>query len=138
MNKKNITILVLDDEENILNSLKRILETQGFTVVTKSKPEDAIDYVRNNVVHVALLDVLMPNMDGITVLNIIKEISGLTQVIMMSAYSTIDRIVSALENGANDFLLKPFENIDEFIGIVDQSVQKLERWKKVLSEVGAI
>jgi len=138
MNKDKIKILILDDEENILSSLKRVLETQGYNVVTKSVPEEAIDYVRNNVVHVALLDVLMPNMDGITVLNIIKEISGLTQVVMMSAYSTIDRIVSALENGANDFLLKPFENIEEFVNIIDGSINKLERWQKVLKESGAI
>lgn len=138
MNKKNIRILVLDDEENILSSLKRAIEARGYTVIVKSKPEEAIDYIRNNIVHVALLDILMPNMDGITVLNIVKEISGLTQVIMMSAYSTIDRIVSALESGANDFLLKPFDNIDELISVIDLSVEKLERWKKVLSESGAI
>ncbi len=138
MERSKITVLILDDEENILASLKRILETQGYNVITRSKPEEAIDYVRNHVVHIALLDVLMPNMDGITVLNIVKEISGLTQVIMMSAYSTIDRIVSALENGANDFLLKPFENIDEFVATIEKSADKLDRWKKVLSETGAI
>ncbi len=138
MNKKNIRILILDDEENILSSLKRVIEARGYTVITKSRPEDAIEYIRNNIVHVALLDILMPNMDGITVLNIIKEISGLTQVIMMSAYSTVDRIVSSLESGANDFLLKPFNNIDELLGVIDLSVQKLERWKKVLTDSGAI
>lgn len=138
MDRKKITVLILDDEENILSSLRRILEGCGYTVVTKNKPEDAIDYVRNNVVHIALLDILMPNMDGITVLNIIKEISGLTQVIMMSAYSTVDRIVSALENGANDFLIKPFDNIDAFITIVENSENKLLRWQKILSETGAI
>jgi DNA-binding NtrC family response regulator len=138
MDRKKITVLILDDEKNILSSLKRILEACGYTVVTKDKPEDAIDYVRNNIVHIALLDILMPNMDGITVLNIIKEISGLTQVIMMSAYSTVDRIVSALENGANDFLLKPFDNIDAFIAIVESSENKLLRWQKILSETGAI
>ncbi len=138
MDRKKMTVLVLDDEENILSSLKRILEGCGYTVITKSKPEEAIDYVRNNVVHIALLDILMPNMDGITVLNIIKEISGLTQVVMMSAYSTVDRIVSALENGANDFLLKPFDNIDAFISIIENSESKLLRWQKILSETGAI
>ncbi|HNW15771.1 MAG TPA: response regulator [bacterium] len=138
MDRKNITILILDDEENILSSLKRILEGTGYTVVTKNKPEDAVDFVRNNVVHIALVDVLMPNMDGITVLNIVKEISGLTQVIMMSAYSTIDRIVSALENGANDFLLKPFDNIELFISIVEESEKKLLRWQDILSQTGAI
>lgn len=138
MARKNLTILVLDDEENILVSLKRILETKGYNVVTKNRPEDAIDFVRNNVVHIALLDVLMPNMDGITVLNIIKEISELTQVIMMSAYTTIDRIVTALENGANDFLLKPFDNIDHFLEIVNESEKKLLRWQNILSQTRAI
>jgi len=138
MAEKNLTILVLDDEENILASLKRILESKGYNVVTKNRPEDAINFVRNNVVHIALLDVLMPNMDGITVLNIVKEISGLTQVIMMSAYSTIDRIVSALENGANDFLLKPFDNIDHFLDIINESEKKLLRWQDILSQTGAI
>ncbi|HNW83133.1 MAG TPA: response regulator [bacterium] len=138
MNKKNINVLIIDDEDNILSSLKRILESSGYTVITKNRPEEAIDYVRNNIVHIALVDVLMPNMDGITVLNIIKEISGLTQVIMMSAYSTIDRIVSALENGANDFLLKPFDNIELFVTIVEESEKKLLRWQKTLSQTGAI
>jgi len=138
MAEKNLTILVLDDEENILASLKRILESKGYNVVTKNRPEDAINFVRNNVVHIALLDVLMPNMDGMTVLNIVKEISGLTQVIMMSAYSTIDRIVSALENGANDFLLKPFDNIDHFLDIINESEKKLLRWQDILSQTGAI
>ncbi len=138
MNKEKINVLILDDEENILASLDRLLSAEGYNVITKAKPEEAIDYVRNNVVHIALLDVLMPNMDGITVLNIIKEISGLTQVVMMSAYSTTDRIVSALENGANDFLLKPFESLDELVKIVETSAEKLERWRSVLKECGAI
>ena len=138
MDRKNINVLVLDDEENILSILRRILEGSGYTVITKQKPEEAIDYIRNHVVHIALVDVLMPNMDGITVLNIVKEISGLTQVVMMSAYSTIDRIVSALENGANDFMLKPFDNIELFISIVEESEKKLLRWQDILSKTGAI
>jgi len=80
----------------------------------------------------------MPNMDGITTLNIMKEISGLTQIIMMSAYSTVDRIVSALESGANDFMIKPFDSSEHLVELVNKSVEKLERWQGVLKEAGAV
>lgn len=138
MNKKNINILIVDDEESILSSLKRVLEEKGYTVITKIKPEDAIEYLRSNIVHIALVDVTMPNIDGITALGMIKDISGLTQVIMMSAYAMTDRIIAALESGANDFLLKPFDNIDHLVSIIEESEKKLVRWQKVLGQVGAL
>ena len=138
MNKNNIKILVLDDEEQILASIKRLLMAEGYSVVTYNKPEDAINHIRNEVVHIALLDILLPNMDGITTLNIMKEISGLTQIIMMSAYSTVDRIVSALESWANDFMIKPFDSSEHLVELVNKSVEKLERWQGVLKEAGAV
>lgn len=140
MNRKNINILVLDNEESVLSYLKKLLEDRGYTVITKNKPEEAIDYVRNHVVHIALIELLMPNTDGVAILNIVKEISGLTQIIMMSADSAVDRIVSALENGANDFLLKPFNssNSDFFFSIVEESEKKLARWQKILEQTGAL
>ncbi|MCK5807577.1 response regulator [bacterium] len=138
MNKAKLNILILDDEKHITASLKRLLESTGYNVFTTNTSDDAIDIVRNKVIHIAILDILIPNMDGLTVLSIIKEISGLTQVIMMSAYSTVDRIVAALENGANDFLIKPFSNIEDLIDVVDRSAEKLDRWKDILHTTGAI
>lgn len=138
MDKSKLNILILDDEEHITASLKRLLESMDYNVITTNTSENAIDIVRTEVIHIAILDILIPNMDGLTVLSIIKEISGLTQVIMMSAYSTVDRIVAALENGANDFLIKPFSNIDDLVAVVDRSAQKLDRWKDILHTTGAI
>ena len=138
MDKSKINVLVLDDEENITASVKRLLESAGYNVITTNASKDAIDIVRSKTIHIALLDILVPNMDGLTVLSIIKEISGLTQVIMMSAYSTVDRIVSSLENGANDFLIKPFNNIEDLIEVVDRSAEKLDRWKRLLQSTGVI
>lgn len=138
MDKKKINILILDDEKHITDSLKRLLKSTGYNIITANTSEDALNAVRNEVIHVAILDILIPNMDGLTVLNIIKEISGLTQVIVMSAYSTVDRIVAALENGANDFLIKPFDGIEEVINVVNRSAEKLERWKTLLQTTGAI
>lgn len=138
MNKKAIKILVVDDEESILSSISRALETEGYTVIAENKPEKALDYVRNNIVHIALIDILMPKIDGITVLNVIRDVNGLTQVIMMSAYTTVDRIITALENSANDFIIKPFESVDIVLKTVDRAASKLDRWKKVLKDTGAI
>ncbi len=138
MNKKNINVLIIDDEESILSSLRRLLEDKGYNVITNSNPAAAIEYMRNNLVHIALVDITMPNLDGLSALSIIKDVNGLTQIIMMSAYATTDRVIAALENGANDFLLKPFNNLDHVVSIVEESEKKLLRWQGVLKQLGAL
>ena len=138
MNKKNINVLIIDDEESILSGLKRLLEDRGYSVVTNSNPAAAIEYMRNNIVHIALIDITMPNLDGLSALSMIKDVNGITQIIMMSAYATTDRVIAALENGANDFLLKPFNNLDHVVAIVEESEKKLVRWQGVLKQLGAL
>ena len=138
MSNKNINVLIIDDEESILSSLRRLLEDKGYNVVTNSNPAAAIEYMRNNIVHIALVDITMPNMDGLSVLSMMKEVNGLTQIIMMSAYATTDRVIAALENGANDFLLKPFNNLEHVVSIVEESEKKLIRWQGVIKQLGAL
>ena len=135
---KNINVLIIDDEESILSSLRRLLEDKGYNVVTNSNPAAAIEYMRNNIVHIALVDITMPTIDGLSVLSMMKEVNGLTQIIMMSAYATTDRVIAALENGANDFLLKPFNNLEHVVSIVEESEKKLIRWQGVIKQLGAI
>jgi len=138
MNKKNINVLIIDDEESILSSLRRLLEDKGYNVITNSDPAAAIEYMRNNIVHIALIDVTMPNIDGLSALSMIKDVNGITQIIMMSAYATTDRVIAALESGANDFLLKPFNNLEHVVSIVEESEKKLVRWQGVLKQLGAL
>ena len=138
MSNKNINVLIIDDEESILSSLRRLLEDKGYNVVTNTNPAAAIEYMRNNIVHIALVDITMPNMDGLSVLSMMKEVNGLTQIIMMSAYATTDRVIAALENGANDFLLKPFNNLEHVVSIVEESEKKLIRWQGVIKQLGAL
>lgn len=138
MNKKNINVLIIDDEESILSSLRRLLEDKGYNVVTNTNPAAAIEHMRNNIVHIALVDITMPTIDGLSALSMMKEVNGLTQIIMMSAYATTDRVIAALENGANDFLLKPFNNLEHVVSIVEESEKKLIRWQGVIKQLGAI
>ena len=138
MNKKNINVLIIDDEESILSSLRRLLEDKGYNVVTNTNPAAAIEHMRNNIVHIALVDIPRPTIDGLSALSMMKEVNGLTQIIMMSAYATTDRVIAALENGANDFLLKPFNNLEHVVSIVEESEKKLIRWQGVIRQLGAI
>ncbi len=138
MNKKNINVLILDDEDSILSSLRRLLEDKGYNVITNNNPVAAIEYMRNNIVHIALIDITMPNIDGFSALSMIKDINGLTQIIMMSAYATTDKVIASLENGANDFLLKPFNNLEHVVSIVEESEKKIIRWQSVIKQLGAI
>lgn len=138
MNRQNINILVVDDEESVLAAVCGILRACGYNVKACSKPEDALDYAENNVVHIALVDFSMPNIDGISFVSMIREISSLTQIIMMCAYATSDRIVAAIENGACDFILKPFINPDAVASVVEVSERKLERLQGVLRELGVL
>ncbi|MBR4489317.1 response regulator [bacterium] len=138
MNMKNINVLIIDDEESILSSLRRLLEDRGYNVVTYTNPSAAIEYMRNNIVHIALVDITMPTIDGLSALSMMKEVNGLTQIIMMSAYATTDRVIAALENGANDFLLKPFDNLGHIVSIVEESEKKLVRWQAVIKQLGAL
>jgi len=138
MSNKNINVLIIDDEESILSSLRRLLEDKGYNVVTNTNPAAAIEYMRNNIVHIALVDITMPNMDGLSALSMMKDVNGITQIIMMSAYATPERVIAALENGANDFLLKPFNNLEYVVSIVEESEKKLLRWQGVLKQLGAL
>lgn len=138
MNMKNINVLIIDDEESILSSLRRLLEDRGYNVFTYTNPSAAIEYMRNNIVHIALVDITMPTIDGLSALSMMKEVNGLTQIIMMSAYATTDRVIAALENGANDFLLKPFDNLGHIVSIVEESEKKLVRWQAVIKQLGAL
>jgi DNA-binding NtrC family response regulator len=138
MSNKNINVLIIDDEESILTSLRRLLESKGYTVCAYSNPEEALEYIRSNLVHIALIDITMPRVDGMSALGMIKDISGLTQIIMMSAYATTDRVIASLESGANDFLLKPFDSLDHVLEIVEESEKKLIRWQAVLKHLGAL
>ena len=105
--KTKATVLVVDDEESILETLGSILEDEGYEVSTASSGEDALTYFGKLSPEVVLLDVWMSGIDGIETLKKIKEISKETPVIMISGHSTIDTAVHAIKLGAYDFLEKP-------------------------------
>ncbi|MCB9557822.1 MAG: sigma-54-dependent Fis family transcriptional regulator [Deltaproteobacteria bacterium] len=100
-------VLVVDDENNILSSLRRALQIEGFQVTVADGGEAALEAVEKGAVDLVLLDVAMPDIDGIEVLRRIKAKAPDQPVVMMSGHSTIETAVQATKLGAFDFIEKP-------------------------------
>jgi len=106
-NFRNKLILVVDDEERMARFIRLNLEHDGFQVVEAHKGMDAINELRTKMPDVVLLDVMMPDIDGFEVLQLIRETSSVP-VIMLTAKGEEDDRVKGLELGADDYVTKPF------------------------------
>ncbi|MGM0608340.1 MAG: response regulator [Candidatus Muiribacteriota bacterium] len=132
----DIKILLVDDEEEILNLLRKYLEKAGFNnVVTINDPEKALDLMQKELYKIVLLDIKMPKMDGIELLNKIKDINPLCNIIMVTAYSDLNNVVECIAKGAVDFISKPFK-MKEIVEVVNHAVERIHRWKDVIIKNG--
>ena len=101
------TILIIDDEESIIQSLNGILTDEGFETVSAKSGEAGLERIEEVIPDLVLLDIWMPGMDGIDTLVKIKEVYPQLQVVMMSGHGTIETAVKATKLGAYDFIEKP-------------------------------
>ena len=101
------TVLVVDDERNIASSIAQLLEIEGYQVLQANSGRGAFEILDEREVDLVLLDVKLPEMDGLSILQEIKRRDGDLPVVMMSAYGTIETAVKATRAGACDFLEKP-------------------------------
>lgn len=107
-----IKIAIIDDEPQITSMLQKSLcRNSEFGVTVFNNPLDALNRMTSSRFDVALLDIMMPQMDGIEVLGRIKEKCPETKVIMITAYSTLDRVLDSHKSGAEDYVMKPFDSL---------------------------
>lgn len=141
--KTKKTLLVVDDEEGPRQSLRMVFRND-YHVHAVESGEKAIEYVRNNPIHVAILDIRMAGQSGIEVLRQIKAISPSAEVIMLTAYETLETARQAIRLGACDYLNKPFDiaTIRESVkrasrlrGISDNITSTFARFNKLTSEL---
>lgn len=122
--------LIIDDDRNILTTLEMYLEDKGFETVTAASGEEGLRCFSNKTPDLVLLDMKLPDRDG---LDVLKEIvtSGIkTHVLMITAYATIETAVSAVKMGAFDYLPKPFVP-----GQLDLLLERLKRFHKMETEI---
>lgn len=106
--KEKTTILLVDDDGNIRHLVQLYLEKEGYVVVTADRGDAAVNLFRRQPPDLVLLDVMLPGMDGIDVLKIIRKSSGIPVIMLTARDDTFDKVLG-LELGADDYITKPFE-----------------------------
>ena len=106
------SILVIDDEALTLRTIGRALQAEGYEVRVAMSGEEGLKLFQEEATELALVDVVLPGIDGIEVLRQIKKRNSATVVLMMSAYHMVDRAVESMKLGAYDYLIKPFHIVD--------------------------
>ncbi len=101
-------ILIADDDINLLKMLRRTLVYEGFDVVTAQNGEEALDKIHTEQPDLAVLDWMMPKMDGISVVETLREVDSGIPIMMLTARDAVEFRVQGLESGADDYLVKPF------------------------------
>ncbi len=102
-------IAIIDDDVSILEMLESFLKrSEKFEIDTFSNPQSVLQTLKNGEYDLVLLDIMMPQLNGLDVLKEVKKVSPNTKVIMMTAFTTEDKVVKADKIGAEDYLTKPF------------------------------
>ena len=100
-------LLIVDDDTSALESLSHIFRQEGYEVELAKSAEEALELLRSADFHVMLVDLRMPGMDGLDLLRTTKALRPTTEIIIMTAYGTIEKAVEAMREGAYDFVTKP-------------------------------
>ena len=125
---KHARILIVDDDENIRNTMKTILEDEGYEVDLASTGNEAIKRTKEAVYNIALLDIRLPDMEGVELLKLMKEGIPRTRKIMVTGYPSMQNAVTALNNNADAYLIKPVD-IEKLLTMVKEQIiaQKEEK-----------
>ncbi len=116
-------ILVVDDEPSHRDSLRRIFERAGHEVVVADDGERALDVLRTEPVNVVLTDLVMPRMDGQALLRAARTVQPEADVVLMTAYGTVENAVAAMREGAYDFITKPTKR-GEVLACIDRILER--------------
>ncbi len=160
---KDCAVLLVDDEQTILLSLRDSLKDEGATVVTASSGDQALNVLKSRRFQVVISDVRMPGLSGLDLLTAVKETVSDTEVILMTAYANVEHAVAAMRLGSYDYVTKPFPN-EKMVRVVENAwttsklrseirdlrqrtaqdadlgfvVGKSEPWRKVMDKVRTV
>ncbi|MBO8138193.1 MAG: sigma-54-dependent Fis family transcriptional regulator [Desulfotomaculum sp.] len=138
-------ILVIDDEHDVCVFFRRLLESKGYQVGVATSGDEAEELWKLNNYNVAMVDLKMPDVDGLTLLQKIKEYQPECEVIIMTGYATTRTAVKAIQLGAFDYIEKPFEDIDEVENLIKKALDYSTRdscsagkpvWAETAEKVG--
>lgn len=123
---EKLKMMLVDDEERFLATTQKLLAKKGIETLTAKSGKEALDILQQKNIHVVILDVKMPGLDGIATLKEIKSRFPMVEVIMLTGHATVKSAIEGLKLGATDYLMKP-TGIDELIDRAEEAFQKRQR-----------
>lgn len=126
---KNTRILVVDDDETIRTTMKAILEDEGYIVDLAGTGNEAVKKTRERSYNVALLDIRLPDMEGIELLKLMHDSVPRTRKIMVTGYPSMQNAISALNKNADAYLLKPVD-VEKLLNTVKEQLQAQDNERK--------
>ncbi|MBM4169837.1 MAG: sigma-54-dependent Fis family transcriptional regulator [Ignavibacteria bacterium] len=130
-------IIIADDEASMRKNIRELLSDEGFGILEAEDGESAIELARVSSPDVVLLDINLPRVDGLSVLQVIKKLSPDSPIVVFTAYGTSERAIEAMKLGAFDYLEKPFE-LDEFLLIIRRAISYADAMKELRDLRGRI
>ena len=119
---KKINILVVDDERIVLDSIKKLLRNEEYSIYTVFSVKNALEEIKKTKIDVIFTDLMMPDIDGLEFMQMIKKNYPKTPVIMVTGYATINSALQATQLGAFDYIAKPFSK-KELLGVLRRATE---------------
>lgn len=138
MNYKN-TVLIVDDEEDMLDTCRMVLEPLEFEVLTTTSPLKALEYFKSRNIDVLVTDLRMPEMNGLELIERVKILSPDTEILVFTAYASIETAVEAIKLGAFNYIQKPFPK-EQFIELIKRAIDTkniYNEYKRLKNSFGA-
>jgi DNA-binding NtrC family response regulator len=131
--EKSSRILVIDDDENIRKVIKTILEDEGYVIETAETAKIGIEKSQKGFYNLALIDVRLPDMEGIELLSKLRETKPKMRKIIVTGYPTLQNAVAAVNKGADAYVMKPFD-VEKILQTIKVQLQKQAEEKKYSEE----
>jgi signal transduction histidine kinase len=135
---ENALVLVIDDEEGMRDFLAFVLQTEGYQALTAAGGQEALELVEQDNIDAILTDLKMPGMDGMELLRRIRERDQNAVVVIMTAYASLQSALEAMKQGAYDYLLKPFDDVDKVMDTIARAVERrklIQRTARLMEEL---
>ncbi|MEM3597146.1 MAG: response regulator [Candidatus Bathyarchaeia archaeon] len=126
-------ILIVDDDENIRKVLQTILEEEGYSVDTAETAKEAIEKTKKAFYNLALIDIRLPDMEGIELLTKMRDTVPKMRKIIITGYPTLQNAIAAVNRGANAYILKPFD-MDKVLATIRDELNKQEEERRYSQE----
>jgi len=127
---KKLKLLLVDDDQVFLDELKEALDDNTNEITTSSSPSKALKLMESREFDIAILDIILPEMNGIQLLKKLKELRPNLEVIMITGQGDMDSVISAMRNGAADYFTKPFKHIE-----LQSAIERTRKFKQLQNQL---